>query len=489
MKTGLPLPSASVARISDPDGPPCTSAAASGRPRSSLGAKRHGLAVVFFLGASFLLAPALHAATLHTILTNGPAANRINLVVLSEGYTSSQSGKFLSDATNTINALLSGQPFLEYRRYFNAYAIWVASSQSGSDHPVSSTFVSTYFNSSYDPYYDYFITIPDGPTGQGRVEQLLQNHFPAYDLAILVVNDIVPGGSGGRTLITSLVDWQPYIVVHEAGHSLAGLGDEYTSPFPYPDLEEPNTTRETNRNLIKWKAWIEPGTPIPTPETAEYYDVVGLFEGAHYHETGWYRPKMDCTMNSYAAPFCEVCREALTLSFYQRARPLDAFAPAHSNVTFASAQAQSFTLTLLQPQTHGLSVQWLTNGVVVAGATGPALTLSPRDLGNGSGTVQARIKDETPFVRTDPTNLLMQAVTWTVNVNIPELRLDSVRRLGSQGFSFRITGHAPQGFAVEASSNFSDWLSLTTNFLVNGQFTSTNFKATPWRFFRARTPP
>src|SRR5260221_9894976 len=49
----------------------------------------------------------------------------------------------------------------------------------------------------------------------------------------------------------------------------------------------------------KWKAWIPTNTPIPTPATAPYSDTVGLFQGAHYHPTNWYRPHEDCAMNHY----------------------------------------------------------------------------------------------------------------------------------------------------------------------------------------------
>ena len=93
---------------------------------------------------------------------------------------------------------------------------------------------------------------------------------------------------------------------------LAGLGDEYTTANPgYPDIEEPNTTRETNRTAIKWKAWIDASTPVPTPPTNP--NLVGLFEGAHYHPTGWYRPKLNCLMRNFGVGFCEVCQEALVL--------------------------------------------------------------------------------------------------------------------------------------------------------------------------------
>ena len=51
------------------------------------------------------------AGTMVTLSTNGPTANRLNLVFLSEGYTSAELPRFLVDATNSINTLLANDPF------------------------------------------------------------------------------------------------------------------------------------------------------------------------------------------------------------------------------------------------------------------------------------------------------------------------------------------------------------------------------------------
>jgi hypothetical protein len=437
---------------------------------------------------------------MQTILTNGPTTNRLNIVVLSEGYTTNQLPQFLVDATNAVNALLSHPPYQSYRSYFNAFAIKVGSNESGSDHPSSGVYHDTYFNSSYDPVSDLLITIPpnDQDTnynhGQGKIDALLQTFMTNCHLPILLVNDVVYGGSDGfdKTAITALGNSSFEILTHETGHVLANLGDEYTYAYPgFPDTEEPNTTRETNRSSIKWNAWISTNTPVPTPPTAPYSSVIGLFEGAHYHTNGWYRPKLNCAMGSYGSPFCEVCAEALVLSFYGKVRPIDAYAPASTSLSAATTQALSFSLTLLQPPSNHLSVQWLTNGVAVSGATNTSFTLLPQSLPNGSNWVRALVRDNTPLVRNDPTNLLTQAVTWAVNVNLPQLHLDSPLWLAGGKLAFRITGNAPLGFVLQSSTNLANWSSVTTNSLVSGQFWYTNPAAPsfPKKFFRAYTPP
>jgi hypothetical protein len=449
--------------------------------------------------------------SMQTILTNGPVSNRLNIVVLSEGYTSSQLAQFSVDATNAVKALLSHPPYQEYSNYFNGYAIKVASSQSGSTHPGDGITNNTYFDSIYDPVSDKLLTIPPNWAdanynhGQGKVDTLLQTFMPNCQLPILLVNDLYyEGGSDGfyktaiastGALLSEMPPSPPGMLTHETGHVLANLSDEYTYTNAYagaPSTEGWNTTQQTNRTLIKWNVWVSTNTPIPTPDGYDYGDtVIGLFQGAQYHANNWYRPELNCAMNSVGVPFCAVCSEALVLAIYQRVRPVDAFSPAGTNFSVATTQALAFGVTLLQPATHNLNVQWCTNGVPWTGATNASFTLLPQSFANGTNWVSAVVKDNTPLVRNDPTNLLSQTLSWTLNVSIPQLHLDSPRWLTGGKFAFRITGTTPKGVVVQSSTNLSSWGPVATNSLVSGQLWYTNSSASgsPRRFYRATTPP
>jgi IgA Peptidase M64 len=424
-------------------------------------------------------------ASFETLLTNGPASNRLNVVFMSEGYTSSQLPAFLKDATNAINGLLSHQPYTEYSRYVNAFAISVPSPQSGSDHPASGISKNTYFNSSYDPIADTLITIPPDAEdanyadGQGKVDALLQTFMPLCNLPVLLVNEpFYPGGSDGfdRTALASVAFPMSDILTHETGHVLANLGDEYDTPYPgFPDTEEPNTTRQTNRDLVKWKAWIADATPVPTPPTSQYANVVGLFQGAHYHSTGWYRPQLNCLMRSYGGPFCAVCREALVLAIYARVRPIDSFSPALTNLSAGATQTVAFSLNLLQPLTHSLSIQWLTNAAPVPGATNQSFSIPTALLNPGTNLVSATVRDTTDFVRNDPTGLLTQSVTWTLSSNEPAAsKIDSPLLLEGGQFVFRISGPASTRFTVQTSEDLTNWVLLQAITLADAPFWYTN---------------
>lgn len=439
--------------------------------------------------------PLLAQTNFYTIATNGPASNRVNLVILAEGYRNNQYDQFLTDATTAAAILLTNPPFAEYRSHFNTFAIAVPSVDSGSDHPSYPAFKDTYFSSTFGAS-DYYLSIPANSQGQGKVDALIATFLPPADLVMMVVNDELAGGSdgGGKTAIVSrgaLYSPQQFeILTHETGHVLAGLGDEYTTPNPgYPDTEEPNTTRETNRAAIKWSAWIDASTPVPTPPNNP--NVVGLFEGAHYQTSGWYRPKLNCLMRNFGVGFCEVCQEALVLSFYRQVRPIDRAIPIATNSSVSMTQTLSFSLSLIEPTGHSLAIQWLTNGAPLPTATNASLVLPATALGYGSHTVSGRVADPTPWVRTDPSNWLSQTQTWTVTVIQPQLQLTAPRWLGLGRFTFRVLGEAPQGFAILASTNLVDWQSVSTNTLVNGHYDYTNPSGTSFsqQFFRALTPP
>jgi|GEM_PF-3092646 len=90
---------------------------------------------------------------------------RINIFILSDGYTASQEQQFLDRAQALSVQLFNGNyssPFNAYSAYFNVYRIFVPSADAGALHPclgcngnaepscTSITGISTVFGSSYD---------------------------------------------------------------------------------------------------------------------------------------------------------------------------------------------------------------------------------------------------------------------------------------------------------------------------------------------------
>ncbi len=430
-------------------------------------------------------------ATITQILSNGPPASCINIVFLSEGYTASQLGQFTNDAKALLNYMQSGPPFDAYPNYFNGYAIAVASAESGADHPLSGINRNTYFNSSFYSYdIERLLTIPpnnlDGnyADGAGKVYALLQALMPEYDLVTVIVNDPEYGGSGGEILITSMNIDSPEIAAHELGHTFAALGDEYSDAYPgWVPSEMPNVTQQTNRALIKWTSWILDSTPIPTPDTSPYASVVGLFEGAEYQTSGWYRPQHICEMRALGYPYCKVCAETLVKAIYTRIRPIKSNAPAtNAPVTLANSQSVTLSVATLHPNTFNLNVLWFTNNVACGGATNSSFTVDTTALPFGSNQVKVEVTDPNPVVRTDPAQLLKDNRAWQVQILSP--RLEYQRLQGAMLLSWTTNA---QGFVLEYKTNLApsvSWQPAGAPTIVSNRYTFTESIGRNAKFYR-----
>lgn len=363
------------------------------------------------LVALFLTQCALAQGTSRLILDNGSRTNRINIVFLSEGYRAEELEQFERDARAMLDVMLSSPPYNRFKRYFNAYAISVASNESGSDHPSRHIYRDTFFKSTYE-FGGVARLIGLASDGYLILFDVLTAHVPDYDMVVLVVNDPEYGGSGGSFAVTSTNVASHEIVLHELGHSFAGLTDEYDTPLPtYHPVEMPNSTRQTSRDLIPWSAWIDAGTPLPTPATSPYESVVGLFEGSQYQSTGWYRPRLDCKMRTLNVPFCEVCAEAHVRTMYALVKPYDAPFPSETAVTLA--QPGEFRLDLIEPV---VTVNWQMDGVPAL-PSGDSFLVDPRTVGVGTHRLEAHISDNTKAVRNPIYLPLLQwKVAWDITI-------------------------------------------------------------------------
>jgi len=108
-----------------------------------------------------------------------------------------------------------------------------------------------------------------------------------YDAICIMVNHNRYGGGGIYNLFCTFTtdnQWSDYLLVHEFGHSFAGLADEYyTSETVYSDFYpqgveplEANITALLDKSSIKWKPFLTPGIEIPTPWEKESFDKMDL---------------------------------------------------------------------------------------------------------------------------------------------------------------------------------------------------------------------
>ncbi|MDB6004255.1 MAG: hypothetical protein JWR15_1242 [Prosthecobacter sp.] len=370
-----------------------------------------------------LLAGSLRAqtSTLFTVQNNGPRRERINLVFLSEGYTTADMPNFATHVTNAVNFLFTKEPWAQYRSYCNVFRIEIASNESGCDNGNTSGangVRDTYFSAGFNtPSVTQLLTLAG--TGSSRAYALLNTHVPEYDLSVVIVNDTKYGGAGGGVAVASINSSSAAVVEHEIGHSFALLTDEYDTEYLiYTPEERSNTTAQTTRNLIRWNHWIDATTPIATPETLTYDSLAGLFEGSMYRTSGWYRPHNNSLMKNLNRPCGQINREQFVLQFYTRVHPLDGYAPASTTSSVTTPSPLSFAITPKVPTSGlALNVSWKIDGVTQSGQTTTSFSTLSDFIGNGSHTVSASVQDPTAFVRLDPSNLLGQTVTWNLTLS------------------------------------------------------------------------
>jgi hypothetical protein len=296
------------------------------------------------------------------LVDNGAPQNKVDLLILPDGYTKSDMEKFHNDAKHLSDVLLGTSPFKEHRRDFNVWIIDVESRQSGIDIPDKNEWKDNALGTMYNTFGSARYAL----TEENRVIRDIASAVP-YDAIAILLNDSRYGGGGIYNLYETTYtgekvkgqEWQSdYMFVHEFGHSFAGLGDEYyTSQVSYNDFYskgiepwEPNLTALNDPENLKWKDLVSIGIPLPTPWDKAKYDSlesirgkldrlapdyyekrepilrqeqaimentrlvgkVGAFEGAGYVSKGVYRPALDCRMFSLSlVGFDPVCRAAV----------------------------------------------------------------------------------------------------------------------------------------------------------------------------------
>jgi len=258
------------------------------------------------------------------ILKSGKPENKVDLVILAEGYTISEMDKFVEDAKRVSQYLFDEEPFKSEKEKFNVKAVLTPSVESGTDVPGENIYKNTYFNSTF-----YTFDLPRYLTTSNMEKIYDAAAIVPYDHIYVLVNTERYGGGGFYNFVSvcssdNLLTKE--VFVHEFGHGLAGLGDEYyNSTVAYEDfynLEvepwEPNLTTLVDFDS-KWKVMLADSVSIPTPRKAKFNNTIGAFEGGGYMSKGIYSPFIDCRMKTNTAKgFCPVCEEAIkkVIQFY-----------------------------------------------------------------------------------------------------------------------------------------------------------------------------
>jgi hypothetical protein len=305
------------------------------------------------------------------IRVSGPSPQKVDLLILGDGYTQADMPKFEADARRLSQHLFEVSPFRERAHDFNVWAMAVPTQESGITRPSTGVHHASALGARYDIFGSerYVLTLDN------RALRDIAQYAPYEFIEILVNNETYGGGGifGQFSTAAASNEWANYLFVHEFGHHFAGLADEYyTSQVAYQSSGarrepwEPNVTALRDPARLKWKQHVQAATPLPTPwpkaeyeeysrayqkrraalraanrpesemnalfredlkrtneifSKAKYRNAIGAFEGANYETSGYYRPAMQCIMFDRSEQFCPVCQDGISDIIDLYARP------------------------------------------------------------------------------------------------------------------------------------------------------------------------
>ena len=403
--------------------------------------------------------PSIPAVT--PLVQSGDPGNRLDLLVLGEGYTSAQRSQFDTAAANLMNGFFDTTPLQEYRNYINVSTLFVPSNEPGADQPgydaacaeftrvqsccgdatafgMTSVGVDTAFDATFCSFnFQRALTVDFAKVYAAAAAE------PNWDMIIVIVNSSTYGGTGGGITVVSTSgpgtdDVARLVTQHELGHSFALLADEYEEAYPdYPDCSdvdpnlapcEANVTDQTNRALVKWQRWINAMQPIPSFDPPPIATAAGLWPGARYMSAGKYRQGYSCLMRSLGSPFCDVAAEAFAIRFYQAGwgtpwNGIDKIEPGSESpppgwVNLPEVGG-TFSVTVVGPQSGpDLRTDWYVDAILATSASvqsggraSHSLTTTP-----GTHTVELRVTDMSPIIHETIRGTLMSTRVWNVTV-------------------------------------------------------------------------
>jgi hypothetical protein len=242
------------------------------------------------------------AATVIPLQQTGPSSERFDLVFVGDGYTASQQTLFRDHAAAKWAEVSSVEPFKKYKNYFNVWLVNVISTDSGVDNDPSRG-VSR--NTAMDMGFwcsgiERLLCI-----SQSKALSYAAN-APQVDQVMALANSTKYGGagytSGGLATASGGNGQSGQVAIHEFGHSIGKLADEYYTAGTTYTGSEPTwrnaskyTAAQMTQNRVKWYPYLGRSTPDG--------GVIGTYQGANQYNYGIYRPSDNSLMRSLGKPF------------------------------------------------------------------------------------------------------------------------------------------------------------------------------------------
>jgi hypothetical protein len=280
------------------------------------------------------------------VVEHGPASNRVDVVLMGDGYELDHLRAFDELAEDVPPLLERKEPFREYWSYFNFVRAVLVSADNGVD--------------GFGREYDTVLGARTAQTFAGHVAidaarvRAMLGELPEHDgLAICFVKNGVLGTGGGG--FATIGGRDASTTIHEWGHAFAGLGDEYeTQQAAHTGAvgERPNVSGSGDPRDVPWAHWI-----------AAKHPRIGVYEGAAGRVRGAWKPTSAGCVMAGEEEFCPVCREALVLRIYSLVDPIEACTPPPQpagvyEMLVVGEEPLEVRLTTMRPASHDLEVRW-----------------------------------------------------------------------------------------------------------------------------------
>jgi hypothetical protein len=279
------------------------------------------------------------------IVRHGASANRVDVVVMGEGYQLNEQKGFDKLAADLPDYVRRNKTLGEYYEYFNFLRANLVSADNGVDG----------FGREYDTALNgHVLGTYAGHVGvDDQLVRAMLHEVPEHDGQAIVFTKTGTLGTGGRGVAT-IGGRNMKTAIHEFGHSFGRLSDEYSTETHKRGAvsRNVNVTNDPDPEKAPWKHWLAAKVPG-----------IGMYEGAAGQVRGAWKPTASgCVMQS-GEFFCPVCREELVLLIYALVDPIDRVSPAPhgrratEELTLTSAGLE-FEVDVLRPESHALEVRW-----------------------------------------------------------------------------------------------------------------------------------
>jgi hypothetical protein len=326
---------------------------------------------------------------------HGDPKNRVNYVILGDGYTATTVETTLK---SHIEAALkrrfeheSGEPYGRYRNFVNICVMKAISESDGIGNGP---------------------TAFDGGNGGDRLAAVNDTKVNAYikakvpatfevDWKAVVLNQNRWENTGSYLMLWSGAgNDAPGAALHEGGHGFHQLADEYgsqtgcqnqqpscgASGTVHPEVNSAGNCTTTDDKWTLWLGTTQKGLKVPDMGAT---GMQGTWQGSRYVGSGQYRPSCNSMMNSLFGnnvdtSFNSVSREQMIFSIWRAVKPIDSLEPPEGAVN----NPTTLKVNVVDPAV--ISVDWTIDGVTtVNGGT----SYSTAALAPGTHMISAKAYD------------------------------------------------------------------------------------------------